>query len=80
MNVKRMLVLEELESFTKNDEMLKEVSFFLEDEHIIRMSLEYTFYDYDYEPADLINLLKEKELDYDWYNSCEIHIYVREEL
>ena len=37
------------------------------------ISLEETFYDYDFEPAQLMEILQ--NYCYEWYNSVEIEVY-----
>ena len=55
----------------KNNVRLAEMELF-EEADMIRISLENTIYDYEYQPTSLMNVLEEGR--FDWYNSVEIHV------
>lgn len=73
-------VINKLNNLKLNNKYLNDMNIYVED-NVVRISFEYTIYDYDFPPTALFNCLNdmgyELGVNCDWYNSFELHIYVK---
>jgi hypothetical protein len=65
-------LLGQLKELQENNPRYTNLFYRLETGKVV-ISLEETFYDYDFEPAKLMEILQ--NYCYEWYNSVEIEVY-----
>ena len=65
-------LLGQLKELQANNPRYENLFYRLENEKVV-ICLEETFYDYDFEPAQLMEILQ--NYCYEWYNSVEIEVY-----
>ena len=65
-------LLGQLKELQANNPRYTNLFYRLENEKVV-VCLEETFYDYDFEPAQLMEILQ--NYCYEWYNSVEIEVY-----
>ena len=65
-------LLGQLKELQENNPRYANLFYRLENEKVV-ICLEETFYDYDFEPAQLMEILQ--NYCYEWYNSVEIEVY-----
>ena len=64
--------INKLEELASTKENYKYLTYRIED-HKVVVGTEETIYDYDFEPADLMEILE--DYSWEWYNSVEIEVY-----
>ena len=65
-------LLNNLNELRENNKYLHDMFYRVENDKVV-VCLEETFYDYDFESVELMNLLS--NYNYEWYNSVEIEVY-----
>lgn len=67
------MLIRELRNLMESNKYYKDLYFRAEGNTIV-IGLEETFYDYDFEPVALMEILQ--NYCYEWYNSVEIEVYL----
>ena len=71
-------LVNELNKLKTTNKYLNEMGVYME-EDMVRIELDYTVYDYEFTPVELIKCLNSVGYELgdncDWYNSVELHIY-----